>query len=73
MIAVTVKQRDQAIAWWNELLQHGAYVNLVMPPASPTNDSLLRYSISAAHSHEQIDRIIDAFATLQPQAAADHA
>jgi len=73
VIAVTVKQRDQAIAWWNELLQRGAYVNLVMPPASPTDDSLLRCSVSAAHSHEQIDRIIDAFATLQPQAAADHA
>ena len=73
VIAVTVKQRDQAIAWWNELLQHGAYVNLVMPPASPTDDSLLRCSVSAAHSHEQIDRIIDAFAALQPQAAGDHA
>ena len=69
VIAVTVKQRDQAIAWWNELLQRGAYVNLVMPPASPTDDSLLRCSVSAAHSHEQIDRIIDAFAALQPRAA----
>jgi len=73
VIAVTVKQRDQAIAWWNELLQHGAYVNLVMPPASPTDDSLLRCSVSAAHSHEQIDRIIDAFAILQPQTAGGHA
>ncbi len=69
VIAVTIKQRDQAIAWWNELLQRGAYVNLVMPPASPSDDSLLRCSVSAAHSHEQIDRIIDAFAALQPQAA----
>ncbi len=73
VIAVTVKQRDQAIAWWNELLQHGAYVNLVMPPASPNDDSLLRCSVSAAHSHEQIDRIIDAFAGLQPQAGVDQA
>ena len=73
VIAVTVKQRDQAIAWWNELLQRGAYVNLVMPPASPSDDSLLRCSVSAAHSHEQIDRIIDAFAALQPQAAVEQA
>lgn len=73
VIAVTVKQRNQAIAWWNELLQHGAYVNLVMPPASPNDDSLLRCSVSAAHSHEQIDRIIDAFAGLQPQAGVDQA
>ena len=73
VVAVTIKDRNQAIAWWQELLQRGAYVNLVMPPASPTSDSLLRCSVSAAHSSEQIDRIIDAFAALQPgsTAAAD--
>jgi 8-amino-7-oxononanoate synthase len=73
VVAVTIKDRNQAIAWWQELLQRGAYVNLVMPPASPTSDSLLRCSVSAAHSSEQIDRIIDAFAALQPtgMAAAD--
>ncbi|HHO67447.1 MAG TPA: 8-amino-7-oxononanoate synthase, partial [Gammaproteobacteria bacterium] len=62
--AVTIEDRDQAIAWWNQLLQRGAYVNLVMPPASPTIHSLLRCSVSAAHTPEQIDRILDAFAAL---------
>jgi 8-amino-7-oxononanoate synthase len=70
VVAVTIKERNQAIAWWQELLQRGAYVNLVMPPASPTSDSLLRCSVSAAHSSEQIDRIIDAFAALQPSSTA---
>jgi len=70
VVAVTIRERDQAVSWWNELMQRGAYVNLVMPPASPTTDSLLRCSVSAAHSHEQIDRIIDAFASLQRPAAA---
>jgi 8-amino-7-oxononanoate synthase len=69
VVAVTIPNRDQAIAWWNQLLHHGAYVNLVMPPASPTTDSLLRCSVSAAHSDEQIDRIIDAFAGLKTAAA----
>ena len=69
VVAVTIRERDRAITWWNELMQRGAYVNLVMPPASPTTDSLLRCSVSAAHSHEQIDRIIDAFASLQGPAA----
>ncbi|MDT8386355.1 MAG: aminotransferase class I/II-fold pyridoxal phosphate-dependent enzyme [Thiogranum sp.] len=64
VVAVTIKNRDQAIAAWTHLLHHGAYVNLVMPPASPSNDSLLRCSVSAAHSTEQIDRIIAAFAAL---------
>ena len=70
VVAVTIRERDRAITWWNELMQRGAYVNLVMPPASPTTDSLLRCSVSAAHSREQIDRIIDAFASLQGPAAA---
>ncbi|TCK19087.1 serine palmitoyltransferase [Thiogranum longum] len=65
VVAVTIKNRNQAIDWWNRLLQRGAYVNLVMPPASPTEDSLLRCSVSAAHSAEQIDRIIEAFANVQ--------
>ncbi len=65
VVAVTINDRNQAIDWWNRLLQHGAYVNLVMPPASPTDDSLLRCSVSAAHSPEQIDRIVDAFAAVQ--------
>jgi 8-amino-7-oxononanoate synthase len=71
VVAVTIKERDQAIAWWNQLMHHGAYVNLVMPPASPTTDSLLRCSVSAAHSTEQIDRIIAAFATLNPSTAQE--
>ena len=69
VVAVTIKDRNQAIAWWSELLERGAYVNLVMPPASPTSDSLLRCSVSAAHSTQQIDHIIDAFAALQPLSA----
>jgi len=69
VIAVTIEERDQAIIWWNELMRRGVYVNLVMPPASPTSDSLLRCSVSAAHSNEQIDRIIEAFAALQTPAA----
>jgi len=64
VVAVTIRERNQAIACWNQLMHHGAYVNLVMPPASPTTDSLLRCSVSAAHTSEQINRIIEAFDTL---------
>ena len=71
VVAVTIKERDQAIAWWSRLLHNGAYVNLVMPPASPTTDSLLRCSVSAAHSDAQIDRIISAFAQLNPSTAQE--
>ena len=65
VVAVTITDRDQAIGWWNTLLHNGVYVNLVMPPASPTDDSLLRCSVSAAHTTEQINQIVDAFAALK--------
>ena len=64
VVAVTIEDRHQAIAWWNELLQHGAYVNLVMPPASPGDYALLRCSVSAAHTPDQIDHILAAFERL---------
>jgi len=36
-------------------------VNLVVPPAAPDGESLLRCSLSAGHSFDQIDRIVAAF------------
>ena len=66
VVAVFVDQPDLAINWWHDLLETGVYVNLVIPPATPGNKSLLRCSLSAAHSSEQIARIVDAFAALSP-------
>jgi 8-amino-7-oxononanoate synthase len=64
VVAVTIEDRRQSILGWNRLLESGIYVNLVMPPASPGDYSLLRCSVSAAHTSDQIDRILAAFAAL---------
>ncbi len=64
VVAVTIKDRVQALQSWQALLEAGVYVNLVVPPASPTENSMLRCSVSAAHSPEQIDQIIAAFAAI---------
>jgi 8-amino-7-oxononanoate synthase len=55
---------EETSAIWGELLSLGVYVNLVLPPATPDGGSLLRCSISAAHSHAQIDAMLDAFAAV---------
>jgi 8-amino-7-oxononanoate synthase len=39
-------------------------VNLVLPPASPDGGSLLRCSVSAGHTPEQIEHIARAFGEL---------
>lgn len=64
VVAVLRDSRDQALADWQQLLDAGVYVNLMVPPATPGGISLLRCSISAAHSDAQIDQILAAFAAL---------
>ena len=64
IIAVHYRNVEEAFAMWNSLLQSGIYVNMVLPPATPGGGALLRCSLSAAHSKEQIERIGEAFASL---------
>ena len=64
VVAVLRDSRDQALADWQQLLDAGVYVNLMVPPATPGGISLLRCSISAAHTDAQIDQIIGAFSGL---------
>lgn len=64
IIAIRYNDMNEAIEAWNELLERSIYVNMVLPPATPDGGVLLRCSLSAAHSSEQIDRIGDAFASI---------
>ncbi len=64
VVAVQLADRAQAIDCWQALLNAGVYVNMVVPPATPSTNFLLRNSVSAAHSTEQIDQIIGAYASL---------
>ena len=62
IVAATMPDVERAIAMWNGLLQSGVYLNLALPPAMPDSRPLLRASISAAHTHEQIDQVLKVFA-----------
>ncbi|PIQ37977.1 MAG: 8-amino-7-oxononanoate synthase [Lysobacterales bacterium CG17_big_fil_post_rev_8_21_14_2_50_64_11] len=62
VLAVRFSQRDEAFACWQGLIEAGVYTNLMVPPASPDGSSLLRVSVSAAHTPEQVEQIIAAFA-----------
>jgi 8-amino-7-oxononanoate synthase len=61
IIAVRLEDKAEAFALWSGLLERGVYVNLVLPPATPDGNCLLRSSVSAAHTPEQMERICDAF------------
>ena len=62
VMPVRLRKREDAVAAWNGLLAEGVYVNLFLPPAAPGGGSLLRMSVSAAHTDDQLDRIVAALA-----------
>lgn len=70
VVAAVMDSPEAAIHAWGRLLAAGVYVNLVLPPGAPDGHSLLRVSLSAAHTPAQIDTILGAFAALrEPEAA----
>ncbi len=59
VVAVHIDSPELAVATWVALLQAGVYVNLALPPATPAGTALLRCSVCAAHSREQLETVID--------------
>jgi 8-amino-7-oxononanoate synthase len=64
IVAITMPDTERAIGLWNALLQNGVYLNLALPPATPDSRPLLRTSVSAAHSEQQIDQVLAVFAEI---------
>lgn len=67
VVPVVIGSKEEGLRFWRELIAHGVYVNLVLPPAAPAGITLLRCSVNAAHSDEQIDTIIRVFGQLKKQ------
>lgn len=65
VVPVMIGTKEQGLHFWQALIEQGVYVNLVLPPATPAGVTLVRCSVSAAHTHEQIDKIIHAFSVLR--------
>ncbi|MBW4330379.1 aminotransferase class I/II-fold pyridoxal phosphate-dependent enzyme [Stakelama sp. CBK3Z-3] len=61
IIAVMLDDQEQAVAMWQALLDNGLYVNMARPPATPAGTYLLRCSLCAEHSADQIDRVLAMF------------
>ncbi|MBT0728190.1 aminotransferase class I/II-fold pyridoxal phosphate-dependent enzyme [Rosenbergiella australiborealis] len=67
VVPVMIESKEVGLGMWRSLVDKGIYVNLVLPPAAPFGMTLLRCSVNAAHSDEQIDTIIRAFAELKAE------
>jgi 7-keto-8-aminopelargonate synthetase-like enzyme len=61
IISVIMPDLERGAAMWEALLGEGLYVNLARPPATPANMTLLRCSLCAEHSAQQVQTIIGMF------------
>ena len=62
IIAVILDDQQQAVTMWQGLLDAGVYVNMARPPATPAGTFLLRCSLCAEHTTDQLDRVLATFA-----------
>jgi 7-keto-8-aminopelargonate synthetase-like enzyme len=61
IIAVIMPDLVQGAGMWEALLKEGLYVNLARPPATPAGMTLLRCSLCAEHSSEEVQTILAMF------------
>ena len=61
IVAVIMPDLERGAMMWEALLQGGLYVNLARPPATPANMTLLRCSLCAEHSAEEVETILKIF------------
>jgi glycine C-acetyltransferase/8-amino-7-oxononanoate synthase len=62
IIAVIMPDLEKGAMMWEALLDNGLYVNLARPPATPAGMTLLRCSLCAEHSVEQVEEVLKRFA-----------
>jgi glycine C-acetyltransferase/8-amino-7-oxononanoate synthase len=61
IIAVIMPDLERGAMMWEALLKEGLYVNLARPPATPAGMTLLRCSLCAEHTAEQVQTILGMF------------
>jgi 8-amino-7-oxononanoate synthase len=57
---VVVGSAQQALAWSDKLEQQGILVSAIRPPTVPEGSARLRVTLSANHTDEHIDRLLEA-------------
>jgi 8-amino-7-oxononanoate synthase len=68
IIPVVMGSEQRALEASAALLDHGLWVPAIRPPTVPAGTSRLRVTLSAAHTDDQVTRLIDALAPLRSAA-----
>lgn len=59
IIPLFIRDNEKALMLTQQLLAEGIFVNPVVSPAVPKDDALIRYSLMATHTKEQVDISIE--------------
>ncbi len=60
ILPIYIRDNTKTFLITNILQKNGVFVNPVVSPAVPSDASLIRFSLMATHTFEQIDRAVDA-------------
>jgi 7-keto-8-aminopelargonate synthetase-like enzyme len=69
IIAVLLPGQEATVAMWHGLIEEGVYCNMSRPPATPAGIYLLRCSLSAEHSPQDVDEIVRRFVAARGRSA----
>jgi 8-amino-7-oxononanoate synthase len=59
IVPIRVGSMEGAFEMWRMLNEDGIFVNVVLPPAVPANNCIIRIALTAALSDEQVDRVLE--------------
>ena len=61
IVPVFIGEDEAALAFWKMLWEEGVFTTPAMSPAVPLGQSIIRTSVNANHTTEQIDKVLSAF------------
>jgi len=64
VVPIIIGDDMRAVFFWKKLFDSGVYVNVVVSPAVPPGRQLLRTSYMATHTDEQLERVLEIFASI---------
>jgi 8-amino-7-oxononanoate synthase len=64
IIPLLVRDDSKALRMTKELLDNGVFVNPVLSPGVPIGRSLIRFSLMATHTFEQVDEAVEKMTTV---------
>ena len=67
IVPVMTGDDDLTMAFWRGLWDDGIFTTPALPPSVPTGHAIIRTSVNANHTPEQLDRLLESFGRIGKQ------